>query len=131
MNLVRSLFIPVQRVAVVRRAAVGHLKGGVQHVPAEFFPEAIAQSFTCVAITDTVLDDAEKNPCQNCRFVLAIASEDYRDIRGMREVRESSPFPDLPIVMFRRKRERVIDAVGISSNSDHERVRATCLGLVT
>ena len=43
-----------------------------------------------------------------------------RDIRWMREVRQTGSLAHLPIVMLGGKRQRVIDAIGVSGGH-HER----------
>ena len=66
-----------------------------------------------MSIVDIVSYDVQQDARNYCVIVLAVARENDRDIRWVREVRQTHAAPYLLIMVLRRKRQRVIDAIGI------------------
>ena len=80
----------------------------------EFLADSVLEHFASVAISDAIFDDIVKNAGNDRIIVAVIARKNYGDVCGMREVGKLRSFSNLPIMVLCRKRERVIDRVGVS-----------------
>jgi hypothetical protein len=94
-----------------------HRQHGLEHVAPELVGDALLQHLASVPLPHTVLDDIVQNAGDDGVLILVIASEDDRYIRRMRQIGKSRPLPDLAVVMLRRERQRVVDAIGVTSHT--------------
>jgi hypothetical protein len=87
------------------------LKNRVENILPEFLTNALLEHVARVSITHAVFDHVVKNSGNNGVIVAPVPREDYRNVRGMREVGKLRAFPDLPVMMLRGKRKCMIDRI--------------------
>src|SRR5689334_22396447 len=91
-----------------------HLEHGRENIVAELVGYTALEHLPREAVTNAILDDVVQDPSNDRLVVLCITRQDDRNVRGMREVGKASSLPDLLVVMLRRERERVINAIGVA-----------------
>ena len=93
-----------------------HGEHGVEHVGAELVADALLEHVARVAVAHAVLDHVVQDSRDHGLLILPVSRQDDRDVRRMREVGKARSLPHLPVMMLRRERERVVDAIRIAGN---------------
>jgi len=95
-------------------SSVGDGENRLQRLRAEFVADALFQHLSRIAIPNTIFDNVVENPRYHGVVAASVARKDYRYIRRMGQVGKLCSLSHLPIVMFGRERERMVDDVRIT-----------------
>jgi len=122
LKIVIALFVLRELDTIVVHPPIRDRQDDGQHVFAELVADTLLEHFRRIRLAHAIRDDVVENAGNDRGLVTPVAGENDRDVRRMRQIRQTRALSHLPVVMLGRERERVIDSVRIPGRT-HEQTQ--------
>jgi len=121
LEIVIALFVLRELDTIVVHPPIRDRQHDGQHIVAELVADALLEHFRRIRLAHAIRDDVMENAGNDGGLVTSVASQNDRDVRRMRQIRQTRALSHLPVVMLGRECERVIDFVRIPGRTHEQR----------